>query len=335
MLALRVRTNFSHANFLILCVASVHLAQWVTVPARFAAQLCGYRRHGTPNTSDNNDSQSKELGHALFEQLGVIAGQVGPTDPGTALEEATRLDLATRRPDLSIRRSRSVAEFSQYRHLAVLPSFSKTYKPVSRAMDELQELANRLPKSAEATKLKSALRRKVAQYAKQDVLTRQMLLEMPEEAILKVDLTVGGAGANDDIHMYAGVSAKWSLRTDRAQDCISQGSRLATQRRGAMPHFAVLTMEPRPAMLRILADGSGAIDCVYHLDLPALTRAIEEVASTKPSRWSPKRTFDRLIQQGRIRDYDELVRTVQRVPKTELLAESDSAPSPAGADPDV
>lgn len=246
--------------------------------------------------------------------MGVAAEQTGAGDPGSALEEAARADLASRRPDLAIDRSRSVAEFAQYRHLAVFPTFRRTYEPVSETMSELNELAERLPPSAQARKLRAALARKAVGYANQDAITKRMLVEMPEEAILRVDLTVGAPIALADPHLYVGVSAKWSLRTDRAQDCISQGARLAAQRRGPMPHFAVLTIEPRPAMLRILADGSGAIDCVYHLDLPALTRAIETVASTKPANWSPKRTFDRLLQQGRIRDYDELVSAVARVP---------------------
>lgn len=276
--------------------------------------LCGYRASGAPNTSDNNDAQSKELGHELFAQLGVPPGQSGPTDPGNALEVAAREDLADHRSDLSIERSRSVADFAQYRHLAVFPAFRRQYKPVSNTFEDLITVAEGLPRSPATAKLRRDLRTNAAHYATQDELTSQMLVEMPEEAILRVDLTVGAPMATTDPHMYVGISAKWSLRTDRAQDCISQGARLATQRRGTMPHFAVLTMEPRPAMLRILADGSGAIDCVYHLDLPALTRAIDAVASRKQGVWSPKRTFDRLLQQGRIRDYDELVGAVQRIP---------------------
>jgi hypothetical protein len=290
------------------------LAQLSIVPAPFAVSLCGYRGSGAPNTSDNNDAQSKELGHELFTQLGVPPGQLEPPDSGSALEAAARADLARHRSDLSIERSRLVADFAQYRHLAVLPAFSRQYRPVSRTFDELIEIAESLPRSPATTKLRRTLRINAARYAKQDELTGRMLLEMPEEAILRVDLTVGAPVATADLHLYVGVSAKWSLRTDRAQDCISQGARLSAQRRGAMPHFAVLTMEPRPAMLRILADGSGAIDCVYHLDLPALTRAIDAVASRKRGVWSPKRTFDRLLQQGRIRDYDELVGAVQRIP---------------------
>jgi hypothetical protein len=81
-----------------------------------------------------------------------------------------------------------------------------------------------------------------------------------------------------------------------------------------MPHFGVLTIEPRPAMLKILADGSGAVDYVYHLYLPALEATIEAVAQSKPSNWSPKRTFRRLMTQRRLRDFDQLVHEVMRVP---------------------
>jgi hypothetical protein len=80
-----------------------------------------------------------------------------------------------------------------------------------------------------------------------------------------------------------------------------------------MPHFGVITIEPRPSMLRILADGSGAVDFVYHLDLPALTRAVDAVAAHKRGRWSPGQTFNRLMRQKRLRDLDELVAEVMRV----------------------
>lgn len=64
--------------------------------------------------------------------------------------------------------------------------------------------------------------------------------------------------------------ARRSPRTDRAQDYVSQGYKLVSLRRGHMPHFAVVTMEPRPSMLRLLADGSGSVDCVYHVAYHAL-----------------------------------------------------------------
>lgn len=65
-------------------------------------------------------------------------------------------------------------------------------------------------------------------------------------------------------------------------------------------------------MLRILADGSGAIDCVYHLDLEALRLAAPAEATARS--WSPWATLDRLIAQRRVRDYDDLLREVDRIP---------------------
>jgi len=57
------------------------------VPAPFTKQLCGYRENGNPNTSDNNDQGSKDLGRALFREVGVPDGQAGPSDAGSALEK--------------------------------------------------------------------------------------------------------------------------------------------------------------------------------------------------------------------------------------------------------
>ena len=92
------------------------------------------------------------------------------------------------------------------------------------------------------------------------------------------------------------LSAKWTLRTDRAQDCVSQGAKLASQKRGRMPHYAVITAEPRPAMLKIPSDGP-SVDCVYHIDLPALDRALTRMAGGNP-RWSAFLRYPLRDRQG-------------------------------------
>lgn len=290
------------------------------MPAPFTAQLCGYRldRQGNltdhPNTSDASKEESKELGRALFEELGVPADRVGGTDPGARMEEAILEHLQPIRQDLAIRRSRSALEFEQYAHLRVFPEFKKGHKDAGPTMDNLLELAKELPPSPSTTRLKRSLTATSKRFAAQDRMSQRLKLHMPEESLLNLDLTCALEAEGKESVLRIALSSKWTLRTDRAQDCVSQGSKLASQRRGPMPHYAVVTMEPRPAMLKILADGSGAVDYVYHLDLPALTRAIEKVRSTKESHWSPGITFDRLIQQGRIRDYDELVGAVRSIP---------------------
>lgn len=82
---------------------------------------------------------------------------------------------------------------------------------------------------------------------------------------------------------------------------------MAALRRGRMPHFAVVTMDPRPYMLNLLGGGSGEADCVYHLDLPALTAAIEETCVGNPRSRATLETLDRVVAQRRLRDWDELV----------------------------
>jgi hypothetical protein len=286
------------------------------VPAPFTKSLCGYRDSGNPNTSDNNDTQSKVIGQAMFEELGVDAGQLGPADAGAALEEAVKQHLGSLRPDLQVVRSQPVVSFEQYAHLNVFPTFRRGYSTSAERLARVMGLVERLSNADERMALHAAIDAAQGDLRRQDELVAELVSHMPEEALLRVDVTVAEpqpAALLPRIHVA--LSAKWSLRTDRAQDCVSQGAKLVAQRRGRMPHFAVVTIEPRPAMLKILGDGSGSVDCVYHLDLPALTRAWDRLAAAqkKPHTWSPYRSFRRLVQQRRLRDYDELVNEVLRI----------------------
>ena len=147
-----------------------------------------------------------------------------------------------------------------------------------------------------------------------EIAKRQRALhEVGSESLLKLDVTVSDPQGSRLPELEIGLSLKWSLRTDRAQDCRSQGAKLSALRRGRMPHFAAVTMEPRPYMLNLLGGGSGDVDCVYHLDLPALTTAIDTVYGPRTDKTSRRTvaTFERLVEQRRLRDYDELVKYAQ------------------------
>lgn len=287
------------------------------MPAPFAAQLCGYRLDkqqnltDRPNTSDASEEGSKELGRALFEELGVPADRVGPKDPGARMEEAIQEHLKQMSSNVSIHRSKSALDFQQYAHLRVFPEFKKGHKDAWPAINDLLAIAQELPRSKATTSIRRKLKAASTSFSVQDSISERLKLYMPEESLLNLDLICASEAEGQEPVLRLGLSSKWTLRTDRAQDCVSQGAKLASQRRGPMPHYAVITMEPRPAMLKILADGSGAVDYVYHLDLPALSRAIEKVKSTKKGKWSPGITFDRLVKQGRVRDYDDLVGAVK------------------------
>lgn len=287
------------------------------MPAPFAADLCGYRstnRH--PNTSDANDPLSIELGNALFAALRVDSEQRPPgSEIGDALEQAVVEYLHPLRPDLTVVRSTRAAEYDQYDHLNVFPQFLKEYRGSQKPLSRLETAFSLITDPAARRRVQAAFVRASDQLQRQDDIVRALQRQMPEESLLKIDVSVGESQQDRPPLLHIALSSKWTLRTDRAQDCVSQGSKLVGLRRGRMPHYAVITMEPRPAMLKILSDGSGVIDCVYHLDLPALVAAVDSTAIKRGRpNWSPRVTLHRLLEQRRLRDFDDLVTELLRAP---------------------
>ncbi|MFL6146892.1 MAG: NgoMIV family type II restriction endonuclease, partial [Pseudonocardiaceae bacterium] len=199
------------------------------------------------------------------------------------------------------------------------PTFRRCHGGSQAATQELIAAVGDMPEDYDRGRLEFLLSRLTMQIATESELIETLKREMPEESLLKIDISVALPRRDGPDELVIALSSKWSLRTDRAQDCVSQGSKLVALRRGRMPHFGVITIEPRPAMLKILADGSGSIDYVYHLDLPALAVTIETTAQSarRPDSWSPRLTFNRLMGQRRIRDFDDLVWEVSRLPRAD------------------
>ena len=79
--------------------------------------------------------------------------------------------------------------------------------------------------------------------------------------------------------LHASVSAKYTMRSDRAQNSRTEALNLIRNRKGHLPHIVVVTAEPMPNRLASLALGTGDIDCVYHFALYELIRAVKEVGS--------------------------------------------------------
>ena len=162
------------------------------MPAPFVRDLCGYR-DGRPNTSDSNDAQSVYLGHALFERIGVDASAPEPSGIGSLMEELTVNDLALRRPDLYIDRSRSASAFSQYEHLAA----AATARRASSVGSELPEQMDAVVEALQGDPSLGWLIQRV-EYVKgkmelnTDVL-RNLLDNLPSESMLKMDIAVAGS----------------------------------------------------------------------------------------------------------------------------------------------
>lgn len=79
--------------------------------------------------------------------------------------------------------------------------------------------------------------------------------------------------------LHASISAKWTMRSDRAQNSRTEALGLIRNRKGHLPHIVVVTGEPMPARIASLALGTGDIDCVYHFALNELVESVNEVGA--------------------------------------------------------
>lgn len=101
--------------------------------------------------------------------------------------------------------------------------------------------------------------------------------------------------------LHASVSAKWTMRSDRAQNSRTEALGLIRNRKGNLPHIVVVTGEPLPSRLASLALGTGDIDCMYHFALYELIDA-ENAAGAEDS----IEMLDVLIQGKRLKDISDL-----------------------------
>lgn len=101
--------------------------------------------------------------------------------------------------------------------------------------------------------------------------------------------------------LHASVSAKYTMRSDRAQNSRTEALNLIRNRKGHLPHIVVVTAEPMPNRLASLALGTGDIDCMYHFALYEWIRAVKEAGSE-----DAVETLETLIQGKRLKDISDL-----------------------------
>lgn len=101
--------------------------------------------------------------------------------------------------------------------------------------------------------------------------------------------------------LHASISAKWTMRSDRAQNSRTEALGLIRNRKGHLPHIVVVTGEPMPGRLASLALGTGDIDCMYHFALYELIDAVEKSGAE-----DSKELLDVLIKGKRLKDISDL-----------------------------
>lgn len=124
--------------------------------------------------------------------------------------------------------------------------------------------------------------------------------------VIMVDETVGTLAAiraaNGGLPiLHASVSAKWTMRSDRAQNSRTEALGLIRNRKGHLPHIVVVTGEPMPGRLASLALGTGDIDCIYHFALHELVKAVEATGAEDSIEM-----LNVLIEGKRIKDISDL-----------------------------
>jgi hypothetical protein len=273
---------------------------------RFHAALLGsiltFDRDGVPGNADRHNRSSVAIAKAMAMRLGgggEAVRKVAQTS-GMAFEDicasflketfpkATHLrpgnwQIGTPAEVLGRARSEKIAAFEQYRHLKALADIA----------DAKPELAATLGGDY---------------LIEPDVV----LARMPEadERINQAGLLVDNQVAqhsplrrrnNEFPLLHAVISCKWTIRSDRVQNARSEGLNLVRNRKGRLPHIAVITGEPTPARLASIALGTGEVDCVYHFALPELAAAIADVKAD-----DAMQLLKIMIDGNRLRDISDL-----------------------------
>ena len=117
------------------------------------------------------------------------------------------------------------------------------------------------------------------------------------------DVTVGEPVDRFDLPLlHASVSCKLTLRSDRAQNMRLEAAILVKHRKGRQPHIVAVTAEPLPTRLASLTQGTGDLDAVYHVSLPQLVQAVDEVGTS-----DQQRALEVMVGQERLLPFEDLV----------------------------
>jgi hypothetical protein len=225
---------------------------------------------GIPSNADKHSKPSVAISLGIIEKLGArskgarLAGQMA----GSKFEEIcaeylqqTFRKLVHLRPGIwTVGKARlTIAHFDQYEHLAALDAIAKKNPQLSAALG-----------SDYLIKPDVVILREPHE---DDALNAKEYLVSRDEARLT---SLRRCNSVLPI-LHASISCKWTIRSDRAQNARSEALNLVRNRKGRLPHIAVVTGEPTPSRLASIALGTGDIDCVYHFALPELMDTIKEL----------------------------------------------------------
>jgi hypothetical protein len=237
-----------------------------------ASGVLAVNANGVASNADGSQRSSVAFAKHIADRLLVetvgerLAGQTSGGEFETACADfvrATFTQLGMLRPGdwevlkVSGRKSiEYIARYEQYSHLAELDDAVKA-NPQLRAV-----LGNAYVIAPDVVVVRNPV---------EDELINQDSLLVDRTVAQATSIRKSNQGLGI---LHAVISCKWTLRSDRAQNARSEALNLIRNRKGRLPHIAVVTAEPSPSRLASLALGTGDIDCVYHFALPELMEAV-------------------------------------------------------------
>lgn len=278
------------------------MSQISALRAEYHQQICQTilgLRNGVTNNADRSSVTSQDIARRVIQFLPYPLCSSPPSEQtvGTLFEKATAAFLqkafgllAHVRPGrwgfFVAETARTIDQFEQYEHLNFL----------SRAVRQHPELAAILGSDY---------------IVKPDIVIGRYPLEdreinagqdlLGDEEVAPCTPLRRRNRSQEMLLLHASISCKWTIRSDRAQNTRTEALNLIRNRKGNTPHIVAVTAEPMPTRIASLALGTGDLDCVYHLALPELVRAVDESGNE-----SQKEMLDMLIEGRRLRDIADL-----------------------------
>lgn len=248
---------------------------------------------GIPSNADSGNSVSVALASTILQSFGAArtAEKLPGQTSGAGFEDACAAFIRVcfermahlRQGTFFVEKGGGIAKFDQYSHLDELEAIAKSNRTIATALgsDYLIKpdvVVGRLPEN-------------------DDVINSRGLLVDSDSANLS---SLRARNQNQPI-LHASISCKWTIRSDRAQNARSEGLNLVRNRKGRLPHIAVITGEPLPSRIASLALGTGDIDCIYHFALPELRDAVKKLGGD-----DRHEQLEMMIAGKRLRDIADL-----------------------------
>ena len=255
---------------------------------------------GVASNADSNNTPSQEIAKLVAEKLGArICSKLKGQTAGILFEQITMQFVMDTFPKLQHLRpgdwtvmnlgnqnAIKTWDFSQYEHLAYL----------SKLMNENRQLSTMLGNDYMVAPDVVVYR---ALCTDEEINNEHLYIDDNICTMASLRKSNGGKPI-----LHASISAKWTMRSDRAQNSRTEALNLIRNRKGHLPHIMVVTGEPLPSRLASLALGTGDLDCVYHFALYELMDAVKEYG--KQGREDIIETLENLVEGKRLKDISDL-----------------------------